>query len=262
MGSSNANVNDLFQNAEAQGVLSPTSMKVMTVDMGKRIQAGLGISVDDVLSTSGVTLVSQLMDDSGSIRFAGNAQIVRDGHNLVLKSLRASKQSPDILAHTRYLNGTILFPFTPLVQAVEMDTNNYNPNGGTPLYDESIVILGTVAAKTQEFSDNGLHARSVTLITSDGHDEGSRKPISAVAPLVRDMLMSENHIIAAMGIDDGRTDFRAIFREMGIEDKWILTPGNSESEIRKAFALFSQSAIRASQGAVNFSKTSLGGFGV
>ena len=37
---------------------------------------------------------------------------------------------------------------------------------------------------------------------------------------------------------------------------WILTPGNSASEIRRAFAVFSQSAIRTSQGAMQ-----LGGFG-
>ena len=41
---------------------------------------------------------------------------------------------------------------------------------------------------------------------------------------------------------------------MGIPDRWILTPGNSASEIRRAFAVFSQSAVRASQG------VQLGGF--
>jgi hypothetical protein len=68
------------------------------------------------------------------------------------------------------------------------------------------------------------------------------------------MLAQENHIVAAMGISDGQTDFKAVFRAMGIPDKWILTPGNSASEIRRAFAVFSQSAVRASQGA------QLGGF--
>jgi len=48
---------------------------------------------------------------------------------------------------------------------------------------------------------------------------------------------------------------------MGIRDEWILTPGNSEAEIRKAFRVFSQSAVRASQGAGSFSQSGLGGFG-
>jgi hypothetical protein len=73
--------------------------------------------------------------------------------------------------------------------------------------------------------------------------------------------MAENHIIAAMGIDDGRTDFRQVFQDMGIRDEWILTPGNSQKDIRNAFQVFSQSAVRASQSAGSFSQTSLGGFG-
>ena len=64
-------------------------------------------------------------------------------------------------------------------------------------------------------------------------------------------------VIAAMGISDGATDFHQVFRDMGIPDRWILTPGNSASEVRKAFQVFSQSAIAASQGAA---LATLGGF--
>jgi len=65
-----------------------------------------------------------------------------------------------------------------------------------------------------------------------------------------------------MGFDDGAgTDFKQVFKEMGLRDEWILTPKTTPSEIRKAFQLFSQSAVRASQNAASFSKTALGGFG-
>ena len=63
-----------------------------------------------------------------------------------------------------------------------------------------------------------------------------------------------------MGIDDGGTDFHQVFRDMGIREQWILTPGNSQKEIRNAFQVFSQSAVRASQSAGGFSQASLGGF--
>jgi len=36
---------------------------------------------------------------------------------------------------------------------------------------------------------------------------------------------------------------------MGIADRWILTPGNTAGEIRKAFQVFSQSAAAVSVGA-------------
>jgi hypothetical protein len=63
-----------------------------------------------------------------------------------------------------------------------------------------------------------------------------------------------------MGLDDGSTDFREVFREIGIPDAWILTPGASPQEVRRAFQVFSQSAVRVSQGAVTLHSLDLGGF--
>ena len=254
------NINNLFQSAHEDGLLSTTSLQTLDVnDIGLQIQAGLGINADDV-NSSEVVLVTIMPDDSGSIRFGGNAQAVRGGHNGVLDALNQSKQKDNILIHNRYLNGFVLYPYCPINQAILMDPQNYNPNEGTPLYDQTLVLLGTVLAKSQEFSDNGVPVRTVTLIITDGGDAHSVKADAKnVASIIGDMLRSENHIIAAMGIDDGNTDFRKVFQEMGIRDEWILTPGNNESEIRRAFQIFSQSAVRASQAAVNLN--SLGGFG-
>jgi hypothetical protein len=256
------NINDLFQSAHDDGLLSNASMQALNVfDIGAQIQAGLGIHVDDVMASE-VVLVTIMPDDSGSIYCGGNVQAVRGGHNSVLDALASSNQKDNILVHNRYLNGTVLYPYCPLAQAVRMDTKNYNPNQGTPLYDQVVVMLGTVLAKSQEFSDNGVPVRTVTLLITDGADAHStRATAQTVAAIAQDMQMSENHIIAAMGIDDGQTDFRQIFQSMGIRDRWILTPGNSDREIRQAFQVFSQSAVRVSQGAASFNQTSLGGFG-
>ena len=80
--------------------------------------------------------------------------------------------------------------------------------------------------------------------------------------MVDSLLQTEAHVIIGMGIDDGRTDFRRVFAEMGIPDEWILTPGSTPSEIRRAFRVVSQSAVRASQAsAATFSQTALGAFG-
>lgn len=256
------NVNDLFSAASSQGVISPASMKALSVpDIGAAIQDALGLPAISVQSSE-VVLVTMLIDDSGSIRFAGNSQAVRDGHNLVIEAMGGSKQGDSILAHVKYLNGLVLYPYSALDKVSHLDSQNYDPRGGTPLYDQLIVILGTVLAKSQELADNGIAVRTVTLILTDGKDEHSRRirQASGVAPIVRDMLMQENHIIAAMGIEEPGTDFRQVFSEMGIPDNWILTPKNTPSEIRKAFQLVSKSAVRASQSAASFSKTALGGF--
>ncbi len=255
---------NIFQTANDEGDLSTTSLQALTVhaDIGAQIQAGLGVAPDDV-PASEVVLVTMMPDDSGSIRFGGNAKTVREGHNLVLDSLEGSKQMADVLAHTRYLNGHVLFPYRPLSGAERMSKANYDPCLGTPLYDQVAVVLGTVLAKAREFEDNGVPARTVTLLITDGADAGSqRQTPKSVRSIVEDMQRAETHIIAAMGIDDGHTDFRQVFSEMGIPDEWILTPGNSASEIRSAFHVFSQSAVRASQAAMHFAQTAAGGFTV
>ena len=260
--SESKNINELFEEAQDEGMLSPESAQALMVhDIGAQIQAGLGVDVDDV-QASEVVLVTMMVDDSGSIRFSGNAQSIRDGHNLVLDALSKSKQNDSILVHTQYLNGHVLYPYCSLDQAVRMNSHNYDPNQGTPLYDQSVVLMGTVLAKTKEFADNGVPVRTVTMILTDGSDQHSRHHRATdVKNLVNDMLMAETHIVAALGVDDGMTDFRDVFREMGLRDEWILTSGNSESDIRRAFQVFSQSAVQASQGALNFSKTAMGGFG-
>ncbi len=254
-------VNSLFGNAASDGAIGAGAVAVLTApDLGAQIQAGLGVSVDDV-SASEVVLVTLLVDDSGSIDASGNEQTVRDGCNLVMQALASSKQNDGILVSIRYLNGTVLTPFVPLDQAPVLDSQNYRATGGTPLYDQSVVALGGVIAKTQEFLDSGVGCRSVSLIVSDGADMHSRRNKAAdVAKVVRDMRLTESHIVAAMGIDDGCTDFRKVFGDMGVDAKWILTPGDSPAEIRKAFQVFSQSAVSASQSAGSFSQAAGSGF--
>jgi hypothetical protein len=238
----------LLDDAHSQGTLSLRSKLALDiVDLGAQIQAGLGVAIDDV-AASEVVLVTIMPDDSGSIEAAGNTRAVRDGHNLVLDALAASKQSGDVLAHTRYLNGTVLFPYTPLAGVVRMTDRNYQANQGTPLYDQAVIVLGTVLAKAQELAAAGVACRTVTLLITDGADAHSRRSS------VEDLRAQEGHIVAALGISDGSTDFRAVFAAMGIPDRWILTAGNSASEIRRAFQVFSQSAIAAGAG------VALGGF--
>ncbi|MDE1874937.1 MAG: hypothetical protein KGH68_02635 [Patescibacteria group bacterium] len=259
---SSSRVGALLDDAKAQGFVSKHSLSVLQdEDIGDQIAAGLGTPALKV-AASEVVLVSSLIDDSGSIRFVqGNAEAVREGHNTVLEALGGTKASEGIQAACRYLNGTILYDYRPLAGAVKMDASNFNPNGGTPLYDQAVVFLGGVLLKAQEFAQNGVPVRSVSLIVTDGNDEGSIKNTARdVAAIARDLLNQENHVIAFMGIDDGSTDFRQIARDMGIPAEWVLTPKNSPHEIRKAFALASKSAVRVSQ-ATNFSQAAAGGFG-
>lgn len=255
------NINDLFNNAQNGGSLSGASRAALNVnDIGEQITAALGSPQLDAPSSE-MVLITMLVDDSGSINFAGNSERIRSGHNAVIDSLSHTATRDSIMAHTCYLNGFILYPYNPVVKAIKMNKKNYRPSLGTPLYDQTVVVLGTVIAKAQQFIDNGIPTRTVTLILTDGGDCHSVKANEkTVAHIVKDMLKTENHIVAAMGVDDGSTDFHKVFGSMGINDQWILTPGSSEQEIRQAFNLFSRSVVRASQHASSFRSLSIGGF--
>lgn len=264
---------NLFQSALSSGRISKTALSAINVrDIGDEINAALGVSLDGIKASSFI-LFTSLIDDSGSIRFvAGNTEAVRAGHNLVLDSLADTKQKRGILAMCTYLNNGLFYPYTQVEKAPRMDTSNYDPNGGTPLYNKSVEVLAAVIAKCQESLDSGVPCRTVTALVTDGANTERGKTAKDVKKIVDSMLKSENHIIAGMGIWDGEvdsnkkpipgtgTDFEAVFGEMGIRKEWILTPKNSPSEIRKAFQMLSQSSVRASQ-AAKFSQTAMGGFG-
>jgi hypothetical protein len=256
------NLQNLFDASRDEGSLSHHSHQILSLpDLGAKIQQGLGIAVDDV-PVSEVFLLTLLIDDSASIRSAKNEKHVIDGTNAILTALKASKQESGILVHTRYLNGTVLTPYAPVSHVPPLDAANYKATGGTPLYDESVAILGTTLAKTQELADAGVPSRSVTVIVTDGADCGSmRHDARAVKAIVDDMRRQETHIVAAIGLDDGSTDFRRVFRDMGIADEWILTPKSTASDIRAAFRVISQTAVRTSQAGGQFSQLAARGFG-
>lgn len=255
--SKTVHANTLFQSAVEDGVLSPQSSQILNVhDIGTDIQDALGVPAMDV-TASEVVLVGMMPDDSGSM--GSVEQEACDGCNLIIDAAIEAK-SDGVLMHNRYLNGTILYPFTPLDGVIRMDLNNYAAIHGTPLYDETLVLLGTMIAKAQEFSDQGVLARTITCIITDGEDMHSRATARDVRSLVDDMREEESHIIAAMGIGSNKSHFKQIFQEMGIDDKLILTPDKTKSEIRKAFHFISQSVATASKSAAGFTKVAAGGF--
>jgi len=275
--STSTNVNELLEQATDEGILSPASLNAINVpNIGAQIQAGMGVNVDAVTAPD-PTLVTIIVDDSGSISASGNTEVIRDGLNMVLDELSKAKTSDGILVHIRLLNGDIICPFCPLSEAVvnyRLDNKNYNEAKflGTPLYDQVMVLLATVMAKTQEFSDNGVQVKTVTLIMSDGEDVHSRQnDENDCKRVITDMVKQEIHIVSGFGVPSygsGNDDFRDIFESMGIAPQWILSPdmGATQEEngkiIRAALKLFSQSAISVSQtAATSFSQSTLGGFG-
>jgi hypothetical protein len=251
-------LNDAGLNASASAAMA------LTADtLGPAIMAGLGdVTLDDI-GSSEVVLIKKVADDSSSISFIpGNTEAVRTGLNEIDEALRTSKQSDNVLIGCDLLNRGVLYGFRPLAGVPRIDSGNYNPSGGTPLNQAVAAACTGMAAKVAELEQGGVAVRGITAIVTDGAStDGYIFPVDKVRDIVQGLLKTEQHIVIGVGISDGMTDFRQVFGEMGILDKWILTPGNTPSEIRKAFAVVSQSAVRASQSAGSFSQTQLGGFG-
>lgn len=259
MASSTADLNSLFSAAQQKGLVSQATAESLNApDVGRVIRAALGVDADQ-FDSSEVYLSVVVVDDSASIRDAGNAPVMRDGLNLLRQELLESQSRDDILYTILTINGEVVYPFGALSTSPVIDEANYRPCKGTPLYDSMITGAGLLIAKWREFAALGATCRGSILFVTDGADVHSTAKPRAVAPVIQDLLMRETFIPMFMGIDDGRTDFKQVALSCGIPEQWVLTPANSGSEIRKAFAVASRASKTASQGAKGFSQVATGG---
>lgn len=241
----------LLVDSRAKKTLSDKSLESLKRVSGitREISQGLGKEVTATLSGN-YMLLGIMPDDSGSIYEIGCEDILRKGHNIVLDGLD-QQEGLRALVLTRYLHGKVLNPYMPSSMAKRMSRENYQANGSwTPLFRQSIILLGTVVAKAQELEERGAVVNTVSLLITDGEDNNSGDLTAAsVAWVVRDMMSSGKHIVAGMGI--GET-YRKVFREMGIPDRWILTPNDDLGDISNAFQKFMAKAVEASKDPESF----------
>jgi hypothetical protein len=169
-----------------------------------------------------VLLVTMMPDDSTSMTIQGKNLHVISGHNELLKGMRGSPVANRVLLQTRLLNGKVLNPFRPLSVCEELSAQNYACIHGTPLFEQTMITLGTVMAKTEELLEQGAaRVRTATLIMTDAEstDERASELRPEVASVVRDMRRVGDHIVAGMGFSSGSHDsYYKIFREMGIDE--------------------------------------------
>jgi hypothetical protein len=186
------------------------------------------------LQTTGrpaMLLVTFMPDDSGSITQYRNAPAIRRGHNEYLEGFAGSPAS--ILVRTRYLNGTELFDFSKPKDAVRMDEQNYDPQQGTPLFDQTYTVLQEVLSAAAVYADRHKDhdVFTMTFVMTDGADMGSTRRPADVKAVVDRMFESRRHVVAGIGVRAGDTDFPGIFRNMGIPEQWIKVLERSEEDI-------------------------------
>jgi uncharacterized protein with von Willebrand factor type A (vWA) domain len=207
-------------------------------------QAGLGCvgaQVDD-LNSDEATLLSVIIDASGSM------QAVRDGvidsFNAMTRALHDSKAHDSILMSAWLFDSAprLLYGYTPIDSVTDLTTRDYNPNGGTALYDAALDGLTGMVAYGQELRNNGIRTRCIIVVMSDGEDGSSRRSAAQVKQVADDLFKQEIYTLAFIGLGDATT-FRRVAGEMGFRQ--VLTVSSSASDIRKAINLVSSSVIRA-----------------
>ena len=255
-----SDLQDLLGGAKDEGLLDQAALDVLNVvDLGATIQDNLGVD-PNAIDSSEVFGMFSLIDDSGSIEMAHNTNVVRTGYNGLLDALMGSQSRDDIILTTMMLNRGVTQAPTPLANAKRLGAE-YRPDGYTPLYDMSLKLAALATAKHQEFAATGASFRGVLLVVTDGRDEGSRSSASEVKTVFTALQAQEVFQVIALGINDGYTDFKRIFADMGVLPENILTVNNDPSSIREAFGVVSRASVSASQGGSVSQSGGLGGFG-
>lgn len=247
---------DLIGGAVLRGSISDVSHHALR-DIGVLNAIERGLQGSQTATRPGrVTLVAMEIDDSGSMfettydeegKRLNKAAAVVLGHNELLDEMRSGADGLRTLLLTRHLNGKVHNPFLPLSMCQKLDTSSFRAGGGTPLYEQTLITLGTVLAKTEELVARGATPRSATLILTDGEPtDWTLSREVQLAQVVRDMQQSGMHIIAGMGIGTPN-QFRATFRKMGIPDGLIFSARDRKG-ILEAFRMFGKAMMELTSG--------------
>jgi len=255
-----AHSRELVEASALRKVISPETAKALqNPAVMLAIEAAMKGSVST--KTPGRLLLVTLMpddsysifsDESGGIfSWTDKAQSIVTGHNELLKGMMEGPERNRALLQTRYLNGQMLNPFSPLAFAQPMTTKNYfGDPSGTPLYAQTFITLGAVLAKTEELTANGATARSATLIMTDGQPTDNSVTLRAqLSRLIGEMKEVGDHVVAGMGIGP-ESLYRSTFIDMGLDPGFIYT-ANSRDEILEAFRMFGKAALMLTAGGAN-----------
>lgn len=253
MSGSKTKLNHLFSDAASSGIISTSTSTLLSGNLGNVVIAGAaGKDLEDIEATD-VTLVTVLLDSSSSIGSRKLEQAVRDGYNLLLDTFACSKDRDSILLAlwTFDSRATVIHSYVPVPEAASLDQTNYRAGGTTSLYDTWCDALAANIAYAQRLRDAGTPCRSVVIVITDGEDVSSKRLATHCAQISRDLLRSEQFLLAFVGVGDD-VDFHSVAKNMGIPEGNILAHISANaSDLRKAFQMVSQSAIRVSQSVVS-----------
>lgn len=240
------NLQSLFQSSQQHG-MSRQSIDLLVNNLNG--QAGLGCvgAQIDSLNTDDVTLLSVIIDESGSMGSVRDDVI--DAFNQMTRALYDSKQRDSILMSVWKFDDAprLLYSYTPVDQIKDLTRADYNPGGSTALYDAALDGFTGIVGYGQELRNGGIRTRCIVVVITDGADVSSKHTAASVKTIAQDLLKQEIYTLAFVGLGDEAT-FRQVATSMGFPA--VLTTTNTAKDIRRALNMVSGSVIRTSQGSV------------
>ncbi len=245
-------MNGLFQSAVSAGIISSATQSMLTGHLGPLVVAGAAGKPLEDIDAADVTLITVLIDASSSIEHRGLEPAVRDGQRALLEAFAGSREEGSLLvALWTFADAPrVVHAYVPVADATRLDKKNYQARGSTALYDTWCDALASNVAYAEQLRSGGTPVRSVVVVLTDGEDVSSRRSAAECARLSKDLLASEQFILAFVGVG-AETDFRQVAAAMGVPPACVAVQKDATpSALRDVFQMVSRSAIRASQGLV------------
>ena len=243
------NLDDLFRSARNDGLTDETMDLVISNLNGPTMMSAVGAPLG-ALTTNEVTLAMNIIDMSGSMQpFA--ADLINAYNDDYLAAMSSTLAADDILVSTIFFAGHVQLyhGYLQLEDAPPLSPQVYRPGASTALYDAVAAGLTNMVLYAQQLRQSGVMVRCLVLLYSDGEDNASRQPASAVRRAAGELLKHEIYTLAYVGFRNGGLSEQAL-RQMAdtIGFPEILTSGLSEGELRRIFRMASMSTINVSKG--------------
>ncbi len=207
------------------------------------------------LGASEYTLVTIAVDVTGSVR--GYEQ---DLKNCLITAIESCKKSPRsdnllvrIITFSTSLSGGIeeIHGFKPLADINTADYSDFQPGGGTPLFDASYSAVGATNSYAETLYNDDFLVNAITIIITDGDDTSSVMTASKVREEIERGLKGEfieSNLVILVGINVGSCKgFLDNFQKDAKIDKFIDAGSVSAGKLAKLAEFVSRSVSSQSQ---------------
>lgn len=243
------NLDDLFDSARQDGLTDDTMDLVVSNLNGPTLMNAVGTPLS-ALASNEVTLAMNIIDMSGSMQPYAD-ELVNAYNDHYLTAMALSSAADDILVSTIFFEDRVqLFHgYLSLQDTPRLSRSVYCPGATTALYDAVAAGLTNMVLYAQQLRQSGIMVRCLVLVYSDGGDNASSQPASAVRRAVKELLKHDMYTLAYVGFRNGNLteqELRQMADTIGFPE--ILTSNLGPGELQRIFRLASLSTISVSRG--------------